>query len=243
MSRIKILNLLSLRLATCWIAAPSANLSISLQRQSCGSPWLEIRKQTWRELKLRTRHLRLQPPEPSHVLKEPKRLNVPNMNKCARTSFALLSSMEALSLPSSPFAPKELMLYDDKWPWWNTERGDSQLYNHTAVLFICHCHEQEGEIFIWGDRSDTLFHYFLPLYSSAGARDTGLSIGTRSAMTRGCGGAERDQRDEINFKPLDPVTPRAPERVSQGVPAECAEAGATLKSGRGRRGWYCRTGK
>lgn len=106
--------------------------------------------------------------------------------------------------------------------------ADSQLHNHTTMLFICQCVMNKRENFSSGQTGKTemtlVFFSFFFMKSSAGAAIPGASVGSLAWWQEAKEGWSRTKETRSISLLLIPW-PRSPERVSQGVPAQCAKAG------------------
>lgn len=93
-----------------------------------------------------------------------------------------------------------------------------------------------------GDRETGMTHvfFFFP-FSPAGAAIPTF-FGEPEHDDKRLKRAERDQREKINFSPLDPVTPEPGESLS-GSPSRVRRGSGDFEVGSGRMGgWYCGCG-
>lgn len=114
------------------------------------------------------------------------------------------------------------------------QEEDSHLHNCTSMLFTCHCVANKGGN-VWETAETGFFCSPSPLqvspYMASEHDDKRLKR------------AEGDQREKINFSPLDPVTQEPRESLS-GSPSQVCRGCATLKWGRGSLGgWTYRSAK
>ena len=87
----------------------------------------------------------------------------------------------------------------------------------------------------------TLFFFFFFPFSPAGAAIPTI-FGEPEEDDKRLKRAEQDQREKINFSPLDPVTPEPGESLS-GSPSRVRGGSGDFEVGSGRMGgWYCRCG-
>lgn len=114
------------------------------------------------------------------------------------------------------------------------QEEDSHLHNCTPMLFTCHCVSNKGEFL-----GDSLDAFFFCSPSPLQVSPYMASEHDDKRLKR----AEWDQREKINFSPLDPVTQEPRESLS-GSPSQVCRGCATLKSGRGSLGgWTYRSAK
>lgn len=103
------------------------------------------------------------------------------------------------------------------------------------MLFTCHCVSNKGENFWEKAKAPSFFCSLNPLQVSPHMASEHDDKGLKRA--------EWDQREKINFSPLDPVT-QEPRECLSGSPSQVCRRCASLKSGRGSLGgWSYRSAK
>lgn len=140
---------------------------------------------------------------------------------CQDLIYTILLNRD-LSLSFS-ICPQKVELHNDKWPQWNIEKRIVNSVITPLCSLSVSVSRTRGRIFHLGrqgeerDRNDTFFFLLqVPWYQA--------SIGSwawwQEAKEGWAGPKRRDQ-----FQCSWSRDPQSPGRVSQGVPAECAEAG------------------